>query len=99
MERAASRDSRREQNEKRFRRGNERLHYLVDGEVREATLIPFLCECADVSCMETVDVQLREWEEVASRPDHYIMVAGHPRSEGEEVVGSLREYDVVRKPA
>jgi hypothetical protein len=48
-----SRDTRREENQKLFRRGNERLH----------------------------------------------TVAGHQRSEGKQVVGSLNEYDVVQKPA
>ena len=35
---------------------------------------------------------------VAAAPNHYVMIAGHQRSEGEEVVGSIREYEIARKP-
>jgi hypothetical protein len=60
--------------------------------------VPFLCECADDHCLGEVDVTLREWEGIASRPNHFVMLAGHQRSEGEEVVGSVREYEVAQKP-
>ncbi|MGH3029056.1 MAG: hypothetical protein ACRDMW_10930 [Gaiellaceae bacterium] len=43
-------------------------------------------------------MQLAEWEAVASRPNHYLMVSGHQRSEGEQIVGSVGEYNVVQKP-
>jgi hypothetical protein len=39
-----------------------------------------------------------EWEAVASRHNHFLMVAGHQHSEGEEVVGRVGEYEVARKP-
>jgi hypothetical protein len=39
-----------------------------------------------------------EWEAVAARPNHFLMEAGHKRSEGEGIVGSLREYEIARKP-
>lgn len=74
------------------------MHEFVEGKVRESTPVPFLCECAAESCLGTVEVRLTEWEAVASRLNHFIMVAGHQRSEGEQVVGSLGEYDVVEKP-
>jgi hypothetical protein len=93
-----SRDTRREENEKRFRRGNELLHDVVEGRVPELAPVPFLCECADDECIGTVEVLLSEWEDVAAQPRHFVMIAGHPRSEGEEVVGSLREYEIVQKP-
>ena len=94
----SSRDTRREENQKLFRRGNERLHELVADRVTDQTPIPFLCECAAEDCDGRVDVQLAEWEAVASKPNHFLMVAGHQRSEGEQVVGSVGEYEVVRKP-
>jgi hypothetical protein len=93
-----SRDTRREENQKLFRMGNERLHDVVEGLVNEGTPVPFLCECAAEHCDGRVEVQLAEWEAVAARPNHYLMVSGHPRSEGEQMVGSVGEYNVVRKP-
>jgi hypothetical protein len=94
----ATRDTRREENQKLFRLGNERLHNAVNEQVPEAGRIPFLCECADEFCDGRVELLLHEWENVAGKPDHFVMVSGHPRSEGEKVVGELDGYDVVRKP-
>lgn len=93
-----SRESRREENQKTFRLANERFHEVIEDEVSSERVVPFLCECADFDCFGTVDVTLSEWEVVASRDSHYLMIAGHQRSEGERVVGALREYEVAEKP-
>ena len=93
-----SRDSRREQNQKRFRAANARLRDAVEEQVPASGRVPFLCECADDDCLGTVEVTLEEWESVAAMPNHYLMEAGHRRSENEEIVGSLREYEIARKP-
>jgi hypothetical protein len=92
------RDTRREENQKLFRLGNERLHDAVEDDVSETEPVPFLCECAAEWCDGRVEVRLSEWEVVSSEPNLYLMVVGHLRSEGEEVVGSLGGYQVVRKP-
>jgi hypothetical protein len=94
----ASRDTRREENQKLFRMGNERLRSAVTEQVPEAGRVPFLCECADEFCNGRVELRMEEWEDVAREPQHFVMVSGHPRSEGEMVVGTLDGYDVVRKP-
>jgi hypothetical protein len=93
-----SRDTRRAQNQKLFREGNWRLVGAVDDQVTEGQVVPFLCECANADCLGEVRVSLTQWEAVASRPNTFVMERGHLRSEGEEVVGSVDEYDVVRKP-
>ena len=93
-----SRDSRREENKRLFRLGNERLHSAVADRVPEAGRIPFLCECADEYCNARVELRIESWEDIAREPQHFVIVSGHPRSEGEKVVGELDGYDVVRKP-
>ena len=93
-----SRDTRREHNQMRFRRANERFHDAVEDHVQETQHVPFMCECADDDCLGTVNVLPSEWEAVAGKPNHFLMEAGHQHSEGEEVVGSLREYEIARKP-
>jgi hypothetical protein len=93
-----TRDTRREQNQRLFRLGNERLVGAVDDSVEEGESIPFLCECADEFCDGRVELTKEEWQGVASIHNHFVMVSGHPRSEGEKVVGVLEGYDVVRKP-
>lgn len=94
----ASRDTRREENQKLFRMGNKRLSDVVDEQFPDAAMVPFLCECADEFCDGRVQLERTEWEAVASTPGQYVMVRGHQRSEGEVVVGALDGYDVVRKP-
>jgi hypothetical protein len=88
----------REENQLRFRRANERLLAAVEDGGRELRRVPFICECADEDCLGTVDVDISEWEAVASRPNHFLMLPGHQRSEGEEVVASVGNYEVARKP-
>jgi hypothetical protein len=93
-----ARDACRKENQELFRRGNELLRDAVAGDVSEGKPVPFLCECAE-ECGGRVEITLSQWESVAREPDHFVMEAGHLRSEGEEFVGSLGDYDVVRKPA
>ena len=93
-----NRDTRREKNQKLFRHGNESLHDAAVGAGYETSLVPFLCECADDVCYDRVELTPIQWEDVTAKPNHYVMIAGHLRSEGEEVVGSVREYEIARKP-
>ena len=97
-ENVLTRDTRREENQKLFRAQNERLHDFVVDAVNDWTRVPFLCECAAEFCDGRVEVRLEQWEVVAAQPNRYLMVAGHLRSEGEQVIGSVGEYDVVEKP-
>jgi hypothetical protein len=92
------RDPRREETQKLFRHGNESLHDAAVSAGVETTSVPFLCECADEDCLGRVELTPSEWEDVTAEPNHYVMIAGHQRSEGEEVVGSIREYEIARKP-
>jgi hypothetical protein len=94
----ASRDTRREENQKLFRLGNERLHEVVNDQVPGGRRVPFLCECADEFCNDRVELRLEEWQSVAREPNHFVIVDGHPRSEGELPVGRLDGYEIVRKP-
>ena len=82
----------------RFRKANERLLAAVENRGAGPRRIPFLCECADEDCHGTVEVDVAEWRAAASQHNHFLMEAGHQRSEGEKVVGHIGEYDVARKP-
>jgi len=89
---------RRAENQKLFRLGNERLRRVVNGMVSDDYRVPFLCECADEFCDGRVELTLKEWEDVARGPRHYVMVRGHPRSEGQKFVRALDGCEVVGKP-
>jgi len=91
------RDTRREENQKLFRGGNAALRDAAK-KIGIKADVPFMCECASIDCRGQVEVTSKEWEAVAARPNHFLMIAGHQRSEGEEVVGSLRDYEIARKP-
>jgi hypothetical protein len=92
------REERREANQRRFQLANQALHDIVDGQLPDLTPVAFLCECADEECMGRVEVTLTQWEDVTQRPNHFLIIAGHPRSEGEEVGESLGRYEAVQKP-
>jgi hypothetical protein len=89
---------RREENQRRFQLANQGLHDMVDGRLPDLTPVAFLCECADEECMGRVEVSLAQWEDVTQRPNHFLIIAGHPRVEGEQVVESFGHYEAVQKP-
>jgi hypothetical protein len=93
-----SRQMPREHTQLRFRRANERLLAAIENGGPNPRRIPFLCECADDGCHGRVEVDVAEWKTIASQHNHFLMEAGHQRSEGEEVVGHVGAYEVARKP-
>jgi hypothetical protein len=93
-----SRNTSREENQRLFRLGNERLHVAVGDRVPGSGRVPFLCECADEFCNARVELPLVVWESVAREHNHFVTLPGHMHSEGEKVVGTLEGYEIVRKP-
>jgi hypothetical protein len=91
-------DKPREQTQLRFRKANERLLAAVANGGSGPRRVPFLCECADDDCHGRVEVDVADWEDIASQHNLFLMEAGHQRSENEEVVGELGEYEIARKP-
>jgi hypothetical protein len=93
----ATRNERREENQRTFQRANQRLHDIVEGRLPEDKPVPFLCECADEKCRGRVEVGLTQWEDVAEQPNLFLIVAGHPRTDGERIVDTLGPYEIVQK--
>lgn len=87
------------ENQGRLRRANERLHERVAGIVRDDQRIPFLCECADESCVEPVLLTLDDYARVRDADMRFLIVPGHPTIEGENVVAEGDGYLIVEKPA
>jgi hypothetical protein len=92
-----TRNERREENQRQFQRLNQRLHDVVESQAPDATPVPFLCECADEHCMGRVEVSPDQWQAVAERPNYFLIMAGHPRTEGEEIMDTLGPYEIVEK--
>lgn len=92
------RDERLEENQRAFREANERLQELAAAAgVRDGTIVPFLCECADEGCLGRVEVTIGEYEATHWHYDYFVILHGHPRMEGEEIIEQNDRYQVVQK--
>jgi 5-bromo-4-chloroindolyl phosphate hydrolysis protein len=57
----------------------------------------FLCECADMDCIETVKMNLAEYEHIRSSPVRFPIALGHVYPDVENVVEENERYAVVEK--
>jgi hypothetical protein len=92
-----SREERVAANEATFRRANEALY----GRFRELEVdgkAPFLCECADERCTQTIRLTLEEFEEVRDRQGVFFVIPGHAILEAERVIEDADRYELVQKP-
>ena len=93
----STRENRLERNQEAFRSANERLGDLVADRVGNEQTIPFLCECPDDECMDIVSVTLREYEDVHSHPQRFLVVSGHPTAPSERIFDDRDGYWIVEK--
>lgn len=97
-------------NDSIFRQANERINEAAAWlQVEEPTLIeeptqieepmPFLCECADMTCHEIVFMSLGEYSKIRRDPRHFLNVPGHQASSQgwARVIGKHDAYFVVQK--
>jgi hypothetical protein len=94
-----ARDERLAENQKLFRKANERFEERVEEYSRDGVAAPFLCECADESCLGRVDLTLAQYADIRRRPDRYVILPGHPTIEQEHVVDDKGDFQVVQKDA
>lgn len=93
-----TRDHRLAENQELFRHANAGLERAVGGNDLDVETLPFLCECSDDACMETVALSLMTYEEVRSHPNRFFIVTGHQTIEGEDVVTTSENgYSTVEK--
>ena len=57
----------------------------------------FVCECADPTCVERVEVPLEVYEGVRAEPTTFILVNGHEEGSIEKVVETRRRFQIVEK--
>jgi hypothetical protein len=92
-----TRDERMEENQKLFRRANEKLDERVAGLELDSRRIPFLCECADLECLGRVDLFPSEYGEVRARSNRYAVLPGHTLSEDERVTADRGHFHIAEK--
>ena len=91
----SSRQGRHHMNQETFRSANKGMSEAVN--VNGSTLIPFLCECADIDCLGRLEATIAEFEAAHAQSDQYFILPGHHRAEGEEILSENGRYEIVSK--
>lgn len=84
-------------NQALFREVNERLQELATNFQELAGTSVFACECADLACVEQIDMTLDEYEAVRSEPNRFVVAPGHVLPDVENVVGGNERFVMVAK--
>jgi hypothetical protein len=88
------------QNQREFRYANGRFFdALTNSTSPDGQLIPFLCECADGDCMGRVEITAWRYEDIHAEDRRYVILPGHTRIAGEEIMEENSYYEIVRKAA
>lgn len=85
------------QNEVVFREVNERLRELGESFNSVGELAEFVCECADTTCTERVEMALTDYESIRSDPTWFLVIRGHELPDYERVLSENDGYLVVEK--
>jgi hypothetical protein len=82
-----------------FREVNERVRdvgapLLTAGEEAE-----FLCECGDDACLETIRLDLEEYDGVRMSPHRFVVVPGHEDGIAEPAVQANGRFVIIERTA
>lgn len=92
-----SRRVRAAKNQSLFREVNERIAALSRRYERELRPNSYVCECLDMSCIETIELPHAEYERLRQGDVRFFVVPGHEDPDVEETVESAERYLVVSK--
>jgi hypothetical protein len=87
-------------NQSAFRSANERMQrQAVSHRFEPGQGVPFLCECADPNCYESVMLSLEQYTQVRAHPSRFLLVAGHEDEDAthERIVEAERGYAIIEK--
>jgi hypothetical protein len=89
------------QNQREFRYANTRFADVVTGANAspDGQLVPFLCECADGDCLGRVQITAGRYDAIHLDRHDYVILPGHLRIAGEEILEQNEYYEVVKKAA
>jgi hypothetical protein len=94
---STDRGERAARNEAVFRRVNERLEEVNEAFATMADGAEFVCECADIGCVERIELEIAQYEAVRDVPTHFIVKPGHELADEERIVETYGEYLIVEK--
>ena len=85
-------------NEVMFRAINERIRELARRFEVEGEPVAFICECADETCVEKVQLSVEQYDELRALPARFVVVPGHEATPlVERVVFRSEGFVLVRK--
>lgn len=87
-------------NDATFRDANEQISDVAESmRLRDDGLLPFICECADMSCTEIIRLTASEYEAVRQSPVRFVYARGHERNGHgwSRVIDEFDRYTVVEK--
>lgn len=88
------------QSQRNFRYANGRFFtVLTNASGPDGQLIPFFCECADSDCRGSIEITTSRYGEIHVDERDYMILPGHMRIAGEEIVEENSYYDIVKKAA
>lgn len=91
------REVRAARNEALFRTVNEKMRGLNEAVAAMAEKFTIACECADLSCVEMIEIDPTEYEAVRSEPRQFVVRPGHTYGEIESILRAGDNYLVVEK--
>jgi hypothetical protein len=87
-------------NQSTFRSANERIERAAQSHRFNPNQgVPFICECADPACSETVMLTLVDYEAVRAHADRFFLIAGHEDAgeSQERILEADEGYMIVEK--
>ena len=91
------RDASRAKNEAIFRQVNERLREI---NLNFAVILPlseWVCECADLTCIERLPIDFDEYDAIRASAARYAVAPEHVNTRAEHVIERYPNYWVVEK--
>ena len=76
-----------------WREVNERIEQVV----ADARHPEFICECADMDCLETLELTIAEYEAIRESPVRFPVIPGHVDTDFARVVEENEGYVIVEK--
>ena len=83
-------------NEALFRAANERMSDWEERHENQGSEL-YHCECADLDCLEKVQLTKADYEHVRADSAHFLVVAGHDRPDIETVIESRDGWALIEK--
>lgn len=83
-------------NEGVFRQINQRIDEGAE-QHHVASALPFHCECSDLTCTETIELDAATYDTIAANPLHFIVKPEHQVDEIEKIIAEHEAFYVVEK--